>query len=450
MSSTLHHKGPAPNDLFGRAQEIKDLISRFELELGLRRLIDFLRDFYPKEENAGRTVSMQYYRLKKDLVAQNVGQDQANIQFNAIGNRILDIVDSALAQVKEAAEPPHASQKGEDVIMLSPEELKALVVQKAQELVQGVTVAPVLTVENLTKTYTRTGFTLHVPQLELQLGQISGLLGENATGKSTLFHILAGELQRSSGKIDFPLFTREGKGLNWFHLKDQISYVPQELPAWKESLLNTLRFEAAMNGLKDKKVEDEVDYVIQRLGLEPHKYKTWKQLSGGYKLRFSLAKALIKGAQLLLLDEPLAHLDLHAQQVLMQDLYHLAKSYLKPLAIFISSQHIHEVEAVADQLFYLDHGKLEVLGTQAVYRGERAENVFEFSCEGSYEQIAQFLQDFPHKKLWTSGFVYLLSTPVEVSGEELRAFLTEKELAVPYFRDISQSVKTRFYATHLE
>lgn len=306
----------------------------------------------------------------------------------------------------------------------------------------------VLEAKNLKKYYRSTGFTMELGHLELRLGEITGLVGENATGKTTLFRILAGDLARDSGELHYPIFHR-GKRLNWVKLKQQIAYVPQEVPKWNGALLDNLKYEAATHGIKGTANQKAVNYIVQRLGLAPYLDNSWQQLSGGFKLRFVLAKALVRKPKLLILDEPLANLDIKAQITVLTDLQNLAKSLRDPMAIIISSQHLHEIEAVADQMLFMHGGTAEHLGSIADYGNDRSHNTFELTCRLSYNELVKTLTNFPYKKIWSNGMTYFVTTALDVSGYELLQYLAERSVTVHYYRDISQSVKTRFYEAYL-
>ena len=306
----------------------------------------------------------------------------------------------------------------------------------------------VLTAKNIVKRYASSDFTLRLDHLELRLGQITGLVGENATGKTTLIRILAGDLAADSGTLQYPLFDPAHK-LDWPRQKEQIAYVPQELQRWHGALRDNLSYEAALHGIKGTENRKAVDYIVQRLGLALHLDKDWTELSGGYKLRFALAKALVWKAKLLIIDEPLAFLDVKTQLVVLNDLQNLAKSLRHPMAVIISSQHLHETESVADQMLFMRDGHLENLGKTIDLGAKRKENTFELDCPANYNELQQALEKFPHFQIWNIGMHWIVTTPLSVSGSDLLQHLSAHGITVNYYRDLSRSVKTKFYEGNL-
>jgi ATPase subunit of ABC transporter with duplicated ATPase domains len=90
--------------------------------------------------------------------------------------------------------------------------------------------------EGLSKRYRKGDFRLEDVTLRLRLGEITGLVGPNANGKTTLLRMVAGELRQTSGTLSFPLVEPWLGRLNWARVKEQLAYVPQELPQWFGSL----------------------------------------------------------------------------------------------------------------------------------------------------------------------------------------------------------------------
>ncbi|MEP3045226.1 MAG: ABC transporter ATP-binding protein [Roseibium sp.] len=304
----------------------------------------------------------------------------------------------------------------------------------------------VLDANNLTKKFVKPKeFLLKVPKLELRLGDITGVAGPNGSGKSTLFSILVGELASTSGTIHFPEFGLAGSGkTDWSTVKRKIAYVPQKLPHWYGSLEDTLRFTAASKGITGRENDKAFEHITQRLGLKGHLGYAWSELSGGFQLRFELAKALIWRPQLLILDEPLANLDVNAQHSLLQDIRSLARSYINPISVLISSQHLFEIETVADEILFLNRGKATFYNSVSKLGEDREYNTFELQCDVGYHELRTKLQDRRIIEIADLGLNYVITTELTFSGPDLLEILKANEIHPKYFRNISQSILQLF------
>ena len=407
--------------LIHRADLIQSLL-RKQPKGGANLLLDFARQYAGDQGMDDEAVL-----LKLDLQEANNEAERQEIIQQMIGltERIVHNYDEAAILALEAQEKALANR-----IKNNP--IKNEIVLKA---------------DGIKKTYKSTGFKLEIDSFTLRLGEITGILGENATGKTTLFRILAGELAKDGGQLQYPLFQPSGKQLNWYTIKHQIAYVPQILPEWHGSLLQNIQLEAAMHGIRGAANEKAVNYIIQRLGLSTHIHKSWQQLSGGYKLRFSLARALVWEPQLLIIDEPLAFLDIKAQLTVLNDFQHLAKSLRSPIAILLSSQHVHEIEFIANQMMFMREGKLEKVVNRSAIGKERTQNVFEFDCSLTLSTLLKKLSDINGIEIRHTGQAFLMYTPLENTPADVLNYLISHQIQPSYFRDISQSLKTYFYET---
>lgn len=246
--------------------------------------------------------------------------------------------------------------------------------------------------EGLFKRFADSNFELGELDLTLRCGEITGVVGENAHGKTTLLRIVAGELKPDRGRVAYPLFGMEGPALDWLALKRDIAFVPQELPAWRGSLSDMLHYEAAMRGILGRDNEREVGFVVERLGLKAHLTQAWGELSGGYKLRFALARALVWKPRLLVLDEPLANLDVKAKSVLLQDVQDLARSYRYPIAVLLSSHDLHDIERVSQQMVFLRSGEVLYVGPAAAIASASTSNEYLLSTSMPVAVLAQKLR----------------------------------------------------------
>lgn len=312
----------------------------------------------------------------------------------------------------------------------------------------GAEVAPNATVcetEGLEKTFRGRGdspdFHLSDVNLALREGEITGVVGENGNGKTTLFRLIVGELRADAGQIRFPDLGKQNGRPDWYAVKQRIAYVPQELPPWYGSLRDNLHYEAALHGIKGKKNEGAVNYIVKRFGLQQYVDKTWEQLSGGYKVRFALARALVWRPRLLVIDEPLANLDVKAQLVILNDLRDMANSLRFPMAILISSQHLYEIQQVSDKLLFLKKGAVEFYGAVTQIGADRKYNAFELETSLDLATLTEKLNDFNYQQIDHDGLVYHITTPLSIGYRELLNALLIQEVPISYFRDISRSAK---------
>ena len=431
-------------EIFSRVTQYKDQIKQLvalgNLEEAVKLLIDFTTEFCPTVANEAILISSRFSFLGQNVRKGLITEEEAEKQKNQITSHLLVFLDESVNQIAKENKNTDGAEIIGDL-----EHLSSLIDEiRNREVPDDI----VLEAKNIKKSYRRSSFNLNLNKLVLHTGEIIGLIGENATGKTTLLRILAGDLKHDSGELKYPFFQKD-KRLDWQKIKRQIAYIPQELPRWYGSLIDNITLEAADHGFTGKENTKALNYIIQRLGLAAHTEKSWAELSGGYKLRFALAKALVWKPRLLILDEPLANLDIRTQVVLLNDLQNLVKSIRYPLTVILSSQQIHEIEEVANQLLYMREGNLECLVNVKEYGNNRNNNVFELNCSLSYREMVICLEEFPHKKLWYNGMTFFIVTPLKIPGSALLQYLAEKKAKVNYYRDISRSLKPKFYEDFL-
>lgn len=302
--------------------------------------------------------------------------------------------------------------------------------------------------EGLGKTYRKSDFHLRGVDLQLRLGEITGVVGENGNGKTTLFRLVAGDLLHDEGSMAFPSMGQDStarKGIDWIAVKERLAYVPQALPKWYGDLGDNLLYEAAIHGIQGADNLREVHFIVQRLGLSEHMERRWGELSGGFKLRFALARALVWKPALLVIDEPLANLDFKAQQVVLKDLRNLADGLRYPMSMLISSQHLHEVEAIADNILFLEQGRVKYNGPIQTLGEARDFNTFELRTPCDEKVLRGHLKAVGLLRIQDQGVAYVIQVPREVTHRELLRLLLDEGVEVTYFRDISRSIKQLFH-----
>jgi len=286
------------------------------------------------------------------------------------------------------------------------------------------------------KTYTSGHFSLKPMDFTIKAGEVVGVVGENGNGKTTLLRILSGYLNQNTGELRY--YFQENDMPHYYRVKNEVAFIPQRIPRWFGSLKDNLHFYASSNGFLGEENELMTDFMLARFGLTKFSNLTWNQLSSGYRTRFEIAKILLKRPKLLVLDEPLANLDINAQQTILNDLRVLSKSFRKPLAVVLSSQQLHEVEKIADKVLFLKNGQLLHTQTKEV----EADTVIEIEIKNERVELENAMEGIHFQIKYNGGYYMVSST--NISSTDLVKLLFQKGIIVTYFRDISQSTK-RFF-----
>jgi len=423
-----------------RAEEIRTAIDDKDLSRATRRILDFLSDFQISPNLTAQAIKLRSdynaYAILEKSEATETKRQELILRTLKLGELI---EDELIRTIK-------LKGRYDDDPIDTLEELKEAYFQENpfEQTVEDKNV--VFKGVGVSKTFQTSNFFFELPtlDLELRIGEITGIVGENGNGKTTLLRIIAGALQADGGELSYPYFGVKPHNIDWYFVKQRIAFITQELKPWQGLLKENLHFSASIHGIRGEENEEEVEFILHRLGLSRYEEATWNEISSGYKLRFALAKALVWHPSLLIIDEPLANLDINTQQIFLQDLRYLANSAKHPLAIIISSQHLHEVESIADNIIFIKNGEALYNGKMEDFGKNRTENIFEFTTPSTRELLETALSQLQEYQLEDNGQVLILRTPLEVSSTEILQLLCNHSIVVNYFRDISSSTLKLF------
>ncbi|WP_299123726.1 ATP-binding cassette domain-containing protein [uncultured Winogradskyella sp.] len=300
---------------------------------------------------------------------------------------------------------------------------------------------PVVIGTDLTKSYGHNRFKLGPISVEIRKGEVYGLVGENGNGKTTLLRVLAKELKYNTGELDF----RFDKAYNSdYDLRTNLVYIPQRTQKWYGSLKDNLKFVLSSYGIPPDENETRVLMMIARFGLWNYKHLKWNELSSGYKMRFELARTLLRQPELLLLDEPLANLDVLAQQVILEDLKSMCNSINNPIALILSSQQLYEVEKISDKVIYLKNGKYK--DNKAEVKEEKHQLIVEIDCEANRETLLSIFEGLHLEKLIYNGGIYVAYFKADMTFYSVLETLGKHKVDVTYTRNITKSTR-RFFVS---
>ena len=450
----------AAKDPLLRSEEIEQLIANNNLDAASKQLMDFEKEFSINSSTRLEVISIrqQYNQFSKDNRLGIISYETYNLHINQLKAKIFECKNSIVDEYNQrnlddsysSAETSIVDDKSDNKIeefsklARTKYEVAREIFFKQQEKKQD-NIQTVVKGVNIGKVYKSKGvkFCLSPIDIELNLGEITAVVGENGNGKTTLLRMLAGDLAISEGKLSYPLLTENSKK-DWYSIKQNIAYLPQELPKWYGSLMNNLHFTATIHNIKGDDNIKEVNWMIYRLGLEEYRKAKWNEISSGYKTRFSLARALVWKPKLLVFDEPLGNLDIKAQADFLQDLRNIVNLQEYPLTVIISSQHLYEVESIADKIIFLKNGEAKYNGLMSEFKKDRESNVYEISCDLKQEVLMNILQLIRCDKVEEAGKNVIIYTPVDVTSAELLKVLATHQVSIKYFRDISQSTRQLF------
>ena len=220
--------------------------------------------------------------------------------------------------------------------------------------------------------------------LNLQAGQVMGLLGVNGAGKSTTLSMIAGALRPDSGDIRL-------NGEDFLEhpelARTQIGWLPERAPVWAELTVDEhLDAHGRLRGLSGAALREARTAIIERLELQPLARRLAGVLSQGQRQRLGLACALLHRPALLVLDEPANALD-PVQVAALRTL--IREQAASSTAVILSTHLLAEVTAVCDRVAILHEGALRHDG--AVHSDDHAaleRTFFEIAMHASPAQAA--------------------------------------------------------------
>jgi NitT/TauT family transport system ATP-binding protein len=176
---------------------------------------------------------------------------------------------------------------------------------------------PLVRLKAVDKIYDNGTVALRDLSLDVTPGTFISLLGPSGCGKSTALRIVAGLSQHSAGMIDWPSSAYDVRG----EPEREIGFVFQEpqLMPWA-TVADNVRLPLRLRGVRRAEARERVARTLDMVGLTAFANAYPRQLSGGMKMRVSIARALVTEPKLLLMDEPFAALDEITRTRLSQDL----------------------------------------------------------------------------------------------------------------------------------
>jgi NitT/TauT family transport system ATP-binding protein len=181
----------------------------------------------------------------------------------------------------------------------------------------GANARPLVSVRNVSKQFANGTVAIRGVNLDLNDGEFVSLLGPSGCGKSTLLRIIAGLGAPSAGTVEWPTSSHDAAG----EAHPDLGFVFQDptLMPWANALKNTM-LPLTLAGVGKSEAEARSAEMLALVGLKGFETSYPRELSGGMKMRVSIARALVTHPKILLMDEPFAALDEITRHKLNDDL----------------------------------------------------------------------------------------------------------------------------------
>ena len=233
----------------------------------------------------------------------------------------------------------------------------------------------IVSLQNVTKNF-RSSKIIKAISLEFKKGHITCLLGSSGSGKTTLLRLIAGLEKADRGEILInKKLASKGSDIIIPPSKREIGFIFQDLALWPHLSV----YENIALGLelkKSKNTKEKILEILDFFGIPEQQNKYPDQLSGGQQQLVAIARSLVLEPKVLLMDEPLANLDVKLKTKIRNKIKELRDKFSLSI-IYVTHDH-HEAFLLADEIVVIHDGKVEAIGTPDEIRSSENKYVEEF------------------------------------------------------------------------
>jgi ABC-2 type transport system ATP-binding protein len=270
--------------------------------------------------------------------------------------------------------------------------------------------SPIISIQNLSKTYASGFQALKSVSLDIRRGEIFALLGPNGAGKTTLINIVCGIVNPGDGSV---LVDGHDNVKDFRAARSIVGLVPQELTVDAfETVWATVSFS---RGLFGKRADPaHIEKVLKDLSLFDRKDSKIMTLSGGMKRRVLIAKALSHQPKILFLDEPTAGVDVE----LRRDMWAMVRTLRESgVTIILTTHYIAEAEDMADRIGVINKGEIILVEEKAALMRKLGQKQLTLQLQSQLGTIPAALA--PHRLTLAAGgneLVYTYDAQSERTG----------------------------------
>jgi ABC-2 type transport system ATP-binding protein len=200
--------------------------------------------------------------------------------------------------------------------------------------------------------------------LSVPRGEIFGFLGPNGAGKSTSIKMLLGLVNPSGGEA-FVLGAPSGE----VEIRRKVGFLPEDFRFYQWlTATELLEFHGRLCGMDTGRLRERVPYLLDLVGLAPHRGKRLQGFSKGMLQRIGLAQALIHDPEVIFLDEPTSGLDPMGRR-LVRDIIRAQRD--RGATVFLNSHILSEIEVTCDQVAFIRDGEIVTTRDLRSWQGEK-------------------------------------------------------------------------------
>ena len=273
----------------------------------------------------------------------------------------------------------------------------------------------IVSVKNLSHRYS-VQWAVKDVSFEINEKGVTGLLGSNGAGKSTTMNIICGVLNQTQGDVFI-------NGINLredpVEAKKNIGFLPQQPPLYTDLTVGEyLRHAAFLRLVEPDKVDEAVDLALEKCSITHLRDRLIKNLSGGYQQRVGIAQAIVHNPQFVVLDEPTNGLD--PNQIV--DIRNLIRDIAKHHAVLLSTHILSEVQAICDNIYMIESGKLVFSGTMEEFDNYVAPESFivEFANSPSKEVLENLTENNGIEALEDGSYRIFLKDDISITEKYIQ------------------------------
>ncbi|AQS58930.1 ABC transporter ATP-binding protein [Desulforamulus ferrireducens] len=266
--------------------------------------------------------------------------------------------------------------------------------------------------------------------LQVQQGDIFGLVGPDGAGKTTLIRMICG------------LITPDSGGLKVTHGGTSFGYMPQKFSLYGDlTVMENINFYGAMYGLDRKTITERADEILQITNLFRFKDRFADALSGGMKQKLALTCALLPRPLLLVLDEPTFGVDPESRKEFWKILYQLNQ---RGMTILVSTPYMDEAE-LCKKVGFMNNGRLSAVDTPRNLKNRYPYQILELKCASREPEIFHGLPQVLDSSFYGDKY-RLVVREARAAEAAVRQFLQDQKITLYQLVECKPTMEDVFVA----